>query len=104
MRVSAEVMVSRVDEGGDRDAGDPVGAWESWGGLRTGVRSVCSCQTIGNFGECNVRMARAALIRAGRTTEFSVLSSQFSVFSFRLGLGLGLFAVDGFPFAGTVVW
>ena len=81
MRVSAEVMVIRVDEGGDRDAGDPVGAWESWGGLRTGVRSVCSCQTIGNFGECNVRMARAALIRAGRTTEFSVFSSQFSVLS-----------------------
>jgi hypothetical protein len=36
--------------------------------------------------------------------QFSVLSSQFSVFSFRLGLGLGLFAVEGFPFAGTVVW
>jgi hypothetical protein len=36
-------------------------------------------------------MARAALIRAGRTTEFSVFSSQFSVLSFQLGVGVGAF-------------
>jgi hypothetical protein len=106
MRVSAEVMVSRVDEGGDRDAGDPVGAWESWGAADWGsqrlqlpdYREFRGMQCPDGLGGADPGGENEGVF----SFQFSVLSFQFSVFSSRLGVGL--FAVEGFPFAGTVVW